>query len=67
MLSDEIRLDLSGDRKQDLFRNRAFATVLWKASDALTLGLGYFRQWDRADDGGWVAFNGAQSVLSVTF
>ena len=67
MLSDEMRVDLSGDRAHDFFRNRVYATVLWKATDTLTLGLGYLRQSDRADDGDWSSFNGVQTVVGATF
>lgn len=65
VVSDEIRLDLSGDRKQAFFRNRFIATVLWKATDTLTLGLGYFRQWDPRDDGSWSVCNGVQTVMTI--
>ncbi len=65
VVSDEMRLDLSGDRERAFFRNRLFATVLWKATETLTLGLGYFRQWDREDGGGWSAFNGVQTVMTI--
>ena len=65
MLSDEMRVDLSGDRAHDFFRNRVYATALWKATDMLTLGLGYLRQEDRGEDGDWRGFNGLQTVVSV--
>jgi hypothetical protein len=64
-VSDEMRMDLSGERDEAFYRNRLFATVLWKATETLTLGLGYFRQWDREDDGGWSAFNGVQTVMMI--
>jgi len=67
MLSDEMRVDLSGDRAFDFFRNRIYATVLWKTTDTISLGLGYLRQSDRAQDGDWASFNGVQTVLGVTF
>jgi len=67
MLSDEMRVDLSCDRAHDFFRNRVYATVLWKATDTLTLGLGYLLQSDRADDGDWSSFNGVQTVVGATF
>ena len=65
LVSDEMRLDLGGDRARSFFRNRLFATATWKATDALSIGLGYFRNWDREDDGGWCAWNGVQSVVTV--
>jgi len=67
MLSDEMRLDLSGDRPHDFFRNRIYATVLWKRTETLTLGLGYLRQSDRAEDDDWSSFNGVQTVVGITF
>lgn len=67
MLSDELRMDLSCQRAYDFYRNRIYATVLWKATGYLTLGLGYLRQSDRADDGDWSSFNGVQSVVNVVF
>jgi hypothetical protein len=67
MLSDEMRVDLSNERAFDFFRNRIYATVLWKKTDNLTLGLGYLRQSDRANDGDWSSFNGLQSVVNVSF
>lgn len=67
MLSDELRVDLSGDRPHDFYRNRIYATVLWKTTETLTLGVGYLRQSDRAADGDWSSFNGVQTVVGVTF
>ncbi len=64
-VSDELRLDLSGDRAQDVFRNRLFATVGWKATKTLSIGLGCFRNWDHEDDGRWSAWNGVQTVVAV--
>ena len=65
-VSDEVRFDLSGDRAQDLFRNRVFVTAGWKATDLLSLGVGIFRNWDHEDDGHWSAWNGVQTVITVT-
>ena len=64
---DETRLDLSGDRPEEFFRNRLFATATWKATSALSLGLGYFRQWDHGADGHWPAINGLQTVVTFAF
>jgi len=64
-VSDELRLDLSGDRARDFFRNRLFATATWKATEHLSLGLGGFRNWDHGDDGHWRAWNGVQTVVTV--
>jgi len=65
MLSDEMRVDFTGDRAYQFFRNRVFATLFWKVTKALTLGLGYVRQEDRGGDGEWQGFNGVQTVVSV--
>lgn len=64
-VSDELRLDLSGDRARDFFRNRLFATATWKATEHLSLGVGIFRNWDHEDDGHWSAWNGVQTVITV--
>lgn len=67
MLSNELRLDLSGERPHDFYRNRLYATVFWKMAETLTLGVGYVRQSDRVADGGWSSFNGVQTLVGVTF
>ncbi len=65
-ISDEMRVDLSGDREHDFFRNRLFITVTRKLTDMLTLGVGYVRQSDKTD-GDWASFNVLQTVVSLTF
>jgi len=67
ILSDELRVDLSGDRAHDFYRNRVYATALWKATDVLTLGLGYLQQSDQNADGDWTSFNGVQTVVTLSF
>lgn len=67
MLSDEMRVDLSGSRDHNFYRNRIYATVILKATDCLSLGMGYLRQSDRDEDGDWSSFNGLQTVVSVVF
>lgn len=67
MLSDEMRVDLSGDRTKDFYRNRVYATLLWKMTETFTLGVGCLRQSDRITDGNWKSFNGMQTVVGVSF
>lgn len=65
-VSDELRVDLSGDRAHDFFRNRLFITGMFPVSDSVKAGIGYVRQWDRTGDG-WDAFNGLQTVVKWEF
>lgn len=65
-ISSEARFDLTGDRPQEFFRNRFFATATWKAARFLSLGLGYFRQWDHNADGHWTEANGLQTAVTVS-
>ena len=67
MLSDEMRVDLSGSRDHNFYRNRIYATVILQATDCLALGLGYLRQSDRDANGDWSSVNGMQTVLSFVF
>ena len=67
MLSDEMRVDLSGSRDHNFYRNRIYATVILQATDCLALGLGYLRQSDRDANGDWSSVNGLQTVVSVVF
>lgn len=66
VLSDEMRVDLSGDRRYNFFRNRIYATLVRKISPKLSVGLGIARQSDRKD-GGWTSFNILQTVVNYTF
>ena len=67
MLSDEMRVDLSGSRDHNFYRNRIYATVILQATDCLALGLGCLRQSDRDANGDWSSVNGMQTVLSFVF
>ncbi len=66
-LSNEPRLDLSGERPRAFYRNRLFATLMWSVTRRLTVGVGGVRQWDRAPDGGWNVVNALQTVVSLSF
>ncbi len=64
ILSDEIRIDLSGARADAFYRNRIYLTALLKASPSLQLGLGLLRQSDKVG-ADWQSFNGIQSFVNV--
>jgi len=65
-LSDEMRVDLGGERADGFYRNRIYAMASTKVSESLTLGLGYLRQSDKVN-GVWESFNGVQSLVTATF
>jgi hypothetical protein len=65
-LSDEMRIDLTGERTDKFYRNRIYAMVSKKVSPSLLLGIGYLRQSDK-NGGSWESFNGVQSLVSVIF
>lgn len=65
-LSDEMRMDLSGKRKYNFYRNRLYFMISRKLSSYTKLGLGYLRQSDKIS-GNWKSFNGIQTMLSVKF
>lgn len=65
-LSDELRMDLTGDRERDFYRNRIKAQVSKKVTDSMTLGVAYVRQSDR-QNGEWESFNVLQTVVGVSF
>jgi len=66
MVSDEMRIDLTGRRADKFFRNRIFANLSAKLSSSLQVGIGYLRQSDKIG-GGWESFNGVQSLVAVNF
>ena len=66
LLSDEMRIDLTGGRADKFFRNRIFANLSAKLSPSLQLGIGYLRQSDKIG-GVWESFNGVQSLVTVNF
>jgi len=65
-LADEMRVDLSGDRADEFYRNRLFVTLHRKVTERLTLGIGYVRQSDRSG-GPWSDFNVLQTVVKYEF
>lgn len=65
-LSDEMRIDLSGERADKFFRNRIYANLSTKISPSVMVGLGYLRQSDKIG-GSWASFDGVQSLVTVNF
>lgn len=65
-LSDEVRLDLSGERERDFYRNRMQAEISKKVTDFMTIGVAYVRQSDRKN-GEWESFNVLQTVVGFSF
>jgi len=65
-LSDEMRVDLSGRRSEDFYRNRVFATVSRQLAKSLSLGVGYVRQSDKVR-GDWESFNVLQTLVHWRF
>lgn len=65
-LFDEMRVDLTGDRSADFYRNRLFCMVSRKLTDSLSGGVGYVRQSDDVD-GSWESFHVLQTLVTWTF
>jgi hypothetical protein len=65
-LSDELRMDLTGDRERDFYRNRIQAQISKKVTGSMTLGVAYVRQSDR-QNGQWESFNVLQTVVGISF
>ncbi|MGM0600963.1 MAG: DUF2490 domain-containing protein [Candidatus Rifleibacteriota bacterium] len=65
-VSDEMRVDLSGDRKYNFFRNRIFVTLSRKLNETTSLGVGFIRQEDKTAQG-WKSFDVFQTTLSMSF
>ena len=65
-VSDEIRLDLSGEREDDFYRNRTQVMVSRELNKTISLGVGCVRQSDRMS-GEWNSINALQTVVSYTF
>ena len=65
-LSDEMRIDMTGERAENFYRNRIYAMVSTKVTSSLLVGLGYLCQSDKIA-GDWISFNGVQSLVSVQF
>jgi hypothetical protein len=66
LLSDEMRIDLTGRRADKFYRNRIYANLSVKFFQSLLLGFGYLRQSDKIG-GRWESFNGVQSLVTVNF
>jgi len=65
-LLDEMRVDLSGRRAEDFYRNRVFAMVSRQLAKSFSLGVGYVRQSDRGQ-GDWESFNVLQTLVHWKF
>lgn len=65
-VEDEIRIDLTGNREADFYRNRVFVTGMKKLNGSFAVGLGYIWQSDRIDDR-WGAIHVLHSVMTYTF
>ncbi len=65
-VEDELRIDLTGNRETDFFRNRVFVTCLKRLTDSVSVGLGYIRQSDRIG-GAWESFNVLHTVVKWEF
>lgn len=65
-LSDELRMDLSGARERDFYRNRALISVSKTLTDSMSLAVAYVRQSDRKG-GRWESFNVLQTVVGFSF
>jgi hypothetical protein len=63
-LSDELRIDLSGDRHHNFFRNRVYTTLSCKVSSSATLSLSHVHQADRQANGDWRTFDVLQTMVS---
>lgn len=65
-VSDEMRVDLSGDRRYNFFRNRIFVTLSRKLNKTTSLGVPLIRQEDRTARG-WRSVDGLLTTLSMSF
>ncbi len=63
---DELRIDLTGDRESDFYRNRAFLTCSYQVTPKVSFGLGYVRQEDKVKDA-WRGFNALRTLISLQF
>jgi len=66
VVEDEMRVDLTGERETDFFRNRLFLTGKKKFGNSLVVGIGYICQSDKIHDK-WESFHALHSVLSYTY
>lgn len=65
-LSDEMRVDLSGKRAYDFYRNRVYISGTYSFSDSIKLGLAYIRQTDKKDEG-WKGVNIVNTLFNIKF
>ena len=65
-IEDELRIDLTGEREAEFFRNRAFVTIMKDLARSLAVGVGYVRQSDKIQ-GQWKSFDVVQTVLNWRF
>lgn len=65
MVEDELRIDMTGERETDFYRNRVYVTAIKKMNESLLVGLGYVSQSDKVG-GKWISFNGLQTVMKYT-
>lgn len=63
---DEMRVDLTGERNADFYRNRVFVTGKKKFNSSLTLGIGYICQSDRVSDN-WSSIHALHTVISYHY
>jgi hypothetical protein len=61
-----MRVDLSGDRPNDFYRNRLFLSLSAKPASFLLLGLGYVRQSDKPGPS-WNSVNVLQTIVTVVY
>ncbi|MGC8728795.1 MAG: hypothetical protein ACP5SD_05950 [Elusimicrobiales bacterium] len=65
-ISDELRMDLTGSRPYNFYRNRLFISGSRKISSNLTLGLSYIIQEDKSSKA-WESTNIIQSSIKLDF
>jgi len=65
-LSDEMRVDLTGDRSADFYRNRLFCMVSRTFTHSVSGGFGHVRQSDRVD-GSWKSVHVPQTMVTWIF
>lgn len=65
-ISNEFRMDLTGSRQYNFYRNRLFISVSRKVSSNLNLGLSYIIQEDKSVKS-WKSTNIVQSSIKLDF
>lgn len=64
-ISDEIRLDLTGDREHDFYRNRLYLSGTVPVCKRVKFCLGYLRQSDQKG-GDWTHSNGVITTFNLS-